>query len=181
MHYHLTLPMGSIKVRNHLFYGSQTIGQWSPFPPDVAGGLQDGDTLTVVCTFNLNPDISPQPPAHEYVGLCVGACAKSNPAAATALLTQAQRITLGTPASKGSLLGTTISTASSRPSASFMFYAAQGSVMPAVTLGNNRGTLSQYIYRWTMTYNGQNTVAQNGDDVEIVYGYGDPQSGEVDD
>jgi len=176
MHYVVTLPQGDITItRNHTFVGSHTSAAWAPFNPDNAGGWKDGDTLTVVCTFNLNPDISPLPVASDYWGLCVGACSASNQAEITDLENLAYMLPFSDRV--GALLGSNISSSSSATSQDIFF----GATSTATTIAlspSSRGTLTNYVYKWVMTYNGSNTVVSSGTDVEIVYGYGDPQHGE---
>lgn len=176
MHYLVTLPQGSITItRNNTFVGSQTAAAWAPFNPDNAGGWNDGDTLSVVCTYNLNPGTTPLPPASEYWGLCVGACSASNQAGVTALKSLAYR--LPSTDQVGALLGTNISVSAS-PNPQDIFYGATSATTTIPLKPPSRGTLTNYVYKWTMTYNGSNTVVTSGDDVEIVYGYGDPQHGD---
>ena len=102
MKYHLTLPKGAITLRNYIYQGSQTHMRWFPENPLKQGGWKDGDILTVICSFNLNPDIYPLPNSTEYVGLSAGACNSEDAAAVQALINEAKSLPFG---SKGSLLG----------------------------------------------------------------------------
>lgn len=175
MEYHLTLPQGTITLRNHIFTGSETQGSWSPFNPNNLGGWKDGDTLTVVCTFNLNPDLNPLPSASEYWGLCVGACAATDNSQVQSLLNQARG--LSSRYRTGALLGNYITTETDA-NYSYIFYKATSTAVTVDLQPSSRGTLTNYIFRWDMTYNGNNRVVSSGDDVELVYGYGDPQYGD---
>lgn len=180
MQYSLTLPKGVIVVRGGIFTGSNTTAIWSPCNPNELGGWLDGDQLTVVCTFNLNPPISPQPGAGEYAGLCAGACSDTDKVGVAALISQATSLFVPNP---GQLLSTNgISQITSNPTATAdnIFYNAQSTTGNFTLTPASRGTLSNYIYQWTMTYNGNNTVVSDGTHVEIVFGYGDPMNSEVD-
>lgn len=176
MDYHLTLPKGLITLRNGIYQGSHTEAVWSPFNPIETGGWQNGDTLAVVCSFNLNPNVSPKPPANQYAGLCAGACNATNQGAVNSLIAQAKSLPLASP---GKLLGNGISTATSSPPATALFYKCVATTGTFALQPTSRGTLTNYVYRYVMTYNGSNTVA-NGNQVEIVFGYGDPMDSEVD-
>lgn len=176
--YNIFLGKGKITYRNGIFKGSDHNSViWSPVNPETQGGWQDGDTLTAVITLDVNPDTgsnpttgqpNPQPGANEYVGLCVGACSASNTSDVTCLISEAEAIIAP---NVGKLVGTHISTSQSE-SDSAVFYNAT-SMTHTVTL-NNGQKLENYVTSWTMTYNGNNTVVSGGDDVEIVFGYGDP-------
>lgn len=183
MEYTLTLPKGAItKTRNGIYQGSTTEAQWAPFNPNDRlapnKGWQPGDTLSVVCTFNLNPPgVTPPPPAKEYVGLCAGACATDNPSEIAKLIKEATRITTPAP---GRLVGNGIELkpqTPTAPAATSIFYNAVATTQ-TVVLSGSRGTLTDYVYKWTMEYNAANTVA-TGTTVEIVFGYGDPMNSEV--
>jgi hypothetical protein len=175
MIYHLTLPKGLITFRHGIYQGSNTQAVWSPCNPTDNGGWQNGDTLMVSCSFNLNPNIAVPPPSSEYAGLCAGSCSGKDQTTINALIAQAQAIYVPTP---GQLLGNGITT-SATPADSNLFYNAASVTGTFVLKPAGRGTLPNYIYQWTMTYNGTNTVA-DGNDVEIVFGYGDPMNSEVD-
>jgi len=175
MKYHLTLPKGAITLRNGIYRGSSTEAVWSPYNPIETGGWEPGDQLEVICTFNLNPDVNPKPPAREYAGLCVGACNSTNQTAVQALESQARSLGLG---NKGQLLGTHISTADTAQD-SDIFYKSGPTAVTIQLQPTSRGVLENYIYKWNLHYNGGNTVAP-GNEVEIVFGYGDPQFSEVD-
>lgn len=174
MVYHLTLEKGAITYRNGIYRGSSTQAVWSPWNPLETGGWKAGDQLSVVCTFNLNPDVNPKPPAKEYVGLCVGACNSTNSDEVNKLENQARQLPLGT---KGALLGSNI-TKSDSPGDSAIFYKAGPTAITIQLEPTSRGQLENYIYKWVMNYNAANTVA-SGKEVEIVFGYGDPQHTEV--
>jgi hypothetical protein len=175
MTYHLTLPQGLITFRNGMYQGSNTQAVWSPCNPNEAGGWQNGDILIVSCSFNLNPSMPTPPPAREYAGLCAGACNATNQTAVTGLINQAKGLPFSTP---GRLLGSGITT-SATAAATNLFYNATSVTGTFPLRPASRGTLTNYVYQWTMTYNGSNTVA-NGNTVEIVFGYGDPMDSEVD-
>lgn len=168
--YNIILGKGHITYRNGIYKGSDHNSViWTPANPESQGGWSDGDTLTAYITLDVNPNVSPQPGANEYVGLCIGACSASNQTAVNALIREAE--TILTP-NVGKLLGSHISTSSSK-SDTAIFYNASNETH-TVTLHNGQ-KLNNYITSWTMTYNGSNTVVSSGDDVEIVFGYGDPQ------
>lgn len=180
MEYHLTLPQGTISVRNGIFQGSQTNVIWSPCNPNEMGGWMDGDELNVVCTFNLNPPITPLPGSGEYAGLCVGACSDQDTTGITQLITEAQQIYVP---NVGQLLGTSSGqqiTTNATPASGNIFYNAQSTSGDFPLTPSTRGTLSNYIYKWVMFYNGSNTVVPSGSNVEIVFGYGDPMWSESD-
>jgi hypothetical protein len=168
--YNIFLGPGRITNRDGIYRGSDHNAViWSPANPSSQGGWQDGDTLTASITIDVNPDVTPQPGAREYVGLCIGACSASDTGAVSDLISEAEGII--TP-NVGELVGDHISTSASK-SDSAIFYQAT-SVTHDVTLHNGE-VLENYITSWTMTYNGDNTAVSGGDDVEIVFGYGDPQ------
>lgn len=175
MQYFLTLPKGKITFRNGMYQGSNTEAVWAPCNPNDVGGWQNGDTLTVNCTFNLNPTNVVPPPSTEYAGLCVGSCNAANTAGVKALISEAQAIFVPNP---GKILGSTIST-SPTPAPNAIFYNAKSMTGTFALQPASRGSLNNYIFQWTMTYNANNTIA-NGTDVEIVFGYGDPMTSEVD-
>lgn len=180
MEYHLTLPQGTISVRNGIFKGSQTNVIWSPCNPNEMGGWMDGDELNVVCTFNLNPPISPLPGAGEYAGLCVGSCSDQDATGIAQLVAEAQQILVP---NIGQLLGTSSGqqiTTNATPAAGNIFYNAQPTSGDFPLTPSSRGSLSGYIYKWVMYYNGSNTVVPGGSNVEIVFGYGDPMWSETD-
>lgn len=173
MEYSLTLPKGAItKTRKGIYQGSNTEAQWAPFNPNLNGGWKSGDTLDVICTFNINPPGITPPPAGEYVGLCAGACHINSPIEIAKLIREATSIGSGNP---GKLVGNGIVKGAKTDSA--IFYNAVATTH-TIVLPNGRGTLTNYVYKWAMTYNDTNTVA-TGEDVEIVFGYGDPMNSEV--
>lgn len=172
MHYTLTLQKGTITLRNNIYSGSDTEAVWTPFNPIENGGWQDGDQLIVLATFNLNPqNVNPMPPSYDYVGLSAGACSSSDQSAIDSLRRAASSQPLR---STGALLGGI--TESTQRSDSCIFYQATSESF-TVTLSNNRGTLTNYKYKWTMVYNGDNTVS-TGSETELVFGYGDPMINE---
>jgi len=133
----------------------------------------------VICTFNVNPqqDGNPiYPPASDYNGLVAGATFDKNAAEIAKLKQTAQQIPGGT---TGQLLGTGIST-SPQKSNNAIFYNAQSKQVTIALSPSSRGTLHNFIYQWTMKYNGDTTTVPNGDHVEILFGYGDPMFSEVD-
>lgn len=174
--YTLTLLPGAITNRDGIYKGSSTEAVWSPCNPIDLGGWNDGDELVVTCTLNLNPDIPNPPSSNWYVGLCAGACPASEKNQIDALISEAQKII--TP-NIGELLGTHIST-DKLATENTIFYDAIAKVGTFELSPASRGVLKNYIYGWTLKYNGKNTVVENGSDVEIVFGYGDPQQCEVD-
>lgn len=175
-HYTLTLPGGTITLADGVYAGSVTTGQWSPYPPATVGGLKDGDTVTACCTFALSPDVSPLPPGADYLGLSIGACSSSNTAGLSAMQAQASAITSGSADSAGILLGSALSTHST-PTNADLFYGVTSQENASQTLPGNRGSLAACVYQWSMTYNGSNTVAHNGQDVTLVYAYSLQQTG----
>lgn len=171
--YYLVLKKGKITNRHGIYQGSMHDAvSWAPANPDTQSGWQDGDTLIVLCQFAVNPNVNPQPGANEYVGLCAGAC-KIGTQEVQILENEAYRIPTPNP---GKLLGSGITT-NTTPAADNIFYAATPQKVD-VTL-NNGQTLVQYVHTYSMTYNGANTVVGNGNEVEIVFGYGDPQEADV--
>jgi len=180
MQYTLTLPAGVITVRNGIYKGSNTQAQWAPCNPLQNGGWKAGDTLLVTCTLNLSPNVNPMPPSTDYAGLCAGACAANNQAAVNALTALAVNLPIPNP---GQLLGTGITTsATAIPSAIFYNCIATTGTFVLPAPPPNRGTLTNYIYQYSMAYNAGNTItgAGGGNNVEIVFGYGDPMNSEVD-
>lgn len=175
MTYNLTLPKGFITFRNGIYQGSNTEAVWSPCNPDDNSGWQDGDILIITCSLNINPAMTNPPPATQYAGLCAGACNDSDQSTINALISQAKQIYVPSP---GQLLGTGITT-SATPQPSNLFYNAIAIKGTFILTPPSRGTLTNYIYQWTLTYNGNNTIAK-GNQVEIVFGYGDPMDSEVD-
>ncbi|MEM7037608.1 MAG: hypothetical protein AAF570_11565 [Bacteroidota bacterium] len=174
MIYHLTLEQGAITLRNGIYTGSSTQSVWSPFNPNDNGGWQNGDELNVVCTFNLNPHVTPKPPAIDYAGLCVGACNSTNSDEVASLESQARTLPRG---NKGTLLGNGITTEDSTSSTA-IFYNAKPYTATVQLEPTSRGSLVDYVYKWTMIFNGSNTIT-NGTNTEIIFGYGDPQTTEV--
>lgn len=179
MQYTLTLPAGTITLtRDGIFKGSNTTASWSPCNPldSSAGGWVDGDTLVVTCSLNINPQgLSKLPPSTEYVGLCAGACNATDTTTVNRLIADAKGIITPNP---GKLIGNGISTSSSRSTTS-IFYNCTQLTESFILKPSSRGTLNNYVYQYSMTYNGQNTVAP-ANQVEIVFGYGDPMNSEVD-
>jgi len=169
--YRLTLPIGQIHFKNNLWIGSQTTANFLPWNPEVVGGWKTGDTLQVMCAFDLNPNITPLPPATEYQGLVVGAL--NNPTAAE-IRALKQTIT-------GTWSGGTVQagiTTNSSPGATDIFYNATSLSAPPLQLTpSSRGTLPSLVYEWTMTYNASGNFNPNG--IELVFGYGDPMDSEV--
>jgi C1A family cysteine protease len=145
---------------------------WSPHNPNDAAGWLDGDTLTITCAFNTNP--TGLPAAASYNGLSIGAASSQAPADVTALLTQAQQLS----GSKGQLLGIGITAGAARGAA--VFYNAQSAIIPVINLQPaSRGSLINFVYQWTMTYNGNNTVVANERQPALVFGYGYQLSGTI--
>ena len=177
--YHLTLPKGTItKSHGEMYHGSHTTAVWAPYNPLTVGGWKKGDTVEIMCTFNLEPDNLDKkdwPPAKNYNGLCVGACMASDKAAVTQLIASAKRLALG---NKGQLIGSHI-TKANKKSYNDIFYNAQLTILPNIELNpSNRGTLTGLVYEWTLTYNDEQDVA-SPKDIELVFGYGDPMAAEV--
>jgi len=177
--YNLTLQKGAIKVRNGIFTGSSTEAVWSPVNPNENGGWKDADTVTVVCTFNLNPNISPQPSSNNYAGLCVGACSDQDKTGINFLIKQAQGIFVPNPGQLLTYGAPSTITEDSTPADGNIFYGAQSTVGTFSLTPSSRGILTNYIYQWQLIYNGSNLVAPNGN-VELVFGYGDPQFSDTD-
>lgn len=179
MNYTLTEPKGQIVFRNNLFHGSQVEGNWSPFNPEQNQGWQDGDTLTVTCTFNLYPNGTKGPDfvgpnANQYMGLCVGALNKPTPGQIQNLKSRISGARIG----NGKLFDGI--TTNATPSDNDIFYAAVSTALgTSQTLegndqyGSPRGTISgDLIYQWTMQYNASSNFDPT--DIEIIFGYGDP-------
>ena len=173
--YHLTLDKAAIIYKNGNFLGSSPDTTWSPISPynKTLNGWQDGDKFCIVCTFNLNPDINPQPDPELYAGLCVGAC-KQGTKEVDELVKMAKNVFLPTQGQILTIVNSTpiIVTEADNPPETAIFYNAIASKY-TYTLPNNRGKLKNYIYKWEMTYNGNNTIV-TGKNVEIIFGYGDP-------
>ncbi len=176
--YHLTLDKAAITYKNGIYTGKAPKTFWSPINPDSSSdGWQDGDKLSIVCTFNLNPDVTPQPGANDYEGLSVGAC-KAGSDDDPKLIELAKSLVLP---NVGQILTLdankpTIVTEADNPPDTAIFYNAIKSTY-TYTL-NNGDKLKNYIYKWVMTYNGKNIVT-TGTNVEIVFAYGDPRSDPV--
>lgn len=173
MIYNLTLEKGAITLHNGIYTGSSPEAVWSPADPKTLGGWQDGDQLHVVCTFDLNPDVNPKPNASQYYGLVVGACNDAD----SATIKQYENVAYWSQ-KQGQILGNHITTANSG-SSNDIFYSAVSESGTFPLTPSSRGTLNNLIYKWVMTYNGSNTVA-DGDHVELVFGYGDPMHDEQD-
>ncbi len=211
--YHLTLDKAAITYKNGIYTGKDPQSTWSPINPDkeTADGWQNGDILSVVCTFDLNPvvknelgQIEPQPGANEYSGLCVGACMAGtddvskliNKARGLALPNVGQILTLD--ASKPTI----ITDAVKPPNTAIFYNAIKSTYTYTLNKVNNitkkHEKLNNYIYKWELTYNGNNTVVKatkvkvkdektgkekeviipKEKNVEIVFGYGDPHVGD---
>lgn len=171
MKYTLTLPKGQISFKHNLFIGSTTAGQWAPMNPAVNGGWKNGDILQVSCTYNLNPNIHPLPSASAYEGLVVGALNNATKAQIDALMRRIISTWSG---------GTVVAgiTTNGSPGPGDIFYAAKAEKFSAPLSPPSRGTLTNLVYEWTMTYNGGG--GYNPNNVELVFGYGDPQESETD-
>jgi len=171
MKYTLTLPKGQISFKHNLFVGSTTQGQWAPTNPEQQGGWANGDILQVSCTFNLNPPISPLPAASDYEGLVVGALNDPTPQQIEALKNQIISTWSG---------GTVVAgiTENSSPGSGDIFYNAQPQSFTTQLTPSSRGTLTNLVYEWTMAYNGAGGFDPRN--IELVFGYGDPQDSEVD-
>jgi C1A family cysteine protease len=145
---------------------------WSPHNPNDAAGWMNGDTLTITCAFNINA--AGLPDAASYNGLSVGAASIQDPTTVNALLSQAQQLS-GT---AGQLLGTGIVTGGA--SDTTLFYNAQSTIIPVINLQPaSRGSLTNFVYQWTMTYNGNNTVVANERQPVLVFDYGYQLSGTI--
>lgn len=150
-----------------LLLNSDGSHSWSPNNPNEQAGWFDGDTLEIVGTFDLNPNVDPLPNANEYVGLCLGATNNNDTTAMDDLLAKASSLPTGT---TGSLLGTGI-TSGAKTDAT-VFYNATSKVLPSLQLSpSSRGTLENLVYKWNMTYNGTNTVVNTNREVALVFGY----------
>jgi hypothetical protein len=171
MRYQLTLPKGAIKRRGTVYIGSHTDMIWSPVNPEDNGGWKNGDILSVTCSFNLNPDVNPKPPSYDYGGLCAGACNSGDSSAVAALIRAAKNLPLRT---TGVLLNSGMTT-NTTPASDNIFYGAtyEAATFHLERTYPNNKTLVNYKYHWEMIFNGANTVA-DGENVEIVFGYGDP-------
>lgn len=173
MIYNLTLEKGAITLRNGIYTGSSTDAVWSPGNPKSLGGWKDGDELHVVCTFDFNPDVNPKPNASQYYGLVVGACNDTD----GPTIRQYENVAYWAQ-KKGQILGNHITTSNSK-SGNVIFNNAVSTTGTFPLSPSSRGTLNNLIYKWVMTYNGDNTIA-DGDHVELVFGYGDPMHNEQD-
>ena len=120
MNYFLTLPKGAITVDRGQFVGSKTVGIWSPFNPLRNNGWQQGDTLTIVATFNLYPEnLAPSfPPASAYFGLSVAALNKSTQA-------QINRVIRSLSGQSAGVVGQGITTNSTPDNSTDIFYNAR--------------------------------------------------------
>lgn len=167
--YTLTEPKGQITFRDKKWYGSKVEGHWAPYNPNIVGGWKDGDTLTVSVTFNVDPTMppgQPQPPASQYYGLCVAALNEPTEQEIEAV----DKKMSGSTGRSGGLFGgiTTSAIAGSN-----IFYNAKstplGASVPVAGGGNLSATL---IFMWTMQYNAKGGF--NAQDIELIFGYGDP-------
>lgn len=174
--YHLTLDKAAITYKDGIYTGAAPEAVWSPFDPNQSSGWQDGDQLVVVCTFDLTPDTTPLPAAKYYAGLAVGACSAGSSNVIQGLINQARSLGYG---NKGQLLGDNVTRSDTATNGEIFYDATPEKVTVALT-PSSRGTLTNYKYKWTMTYNGNNNIVSGGDDVEIVFGYGDPHVGDQD-
>lgn len=167
--YTLTLPQGVITENRGQFVGSETHGIWSPVNPKALGGWKDGDTLTVVCTFNLNPENTADlPPASSYFGLSAAAI---NNASSTAGETAINQAKTWLASQRAGIVGAGITTGSA--SSSFLFYNASSETENIPLVPTTRGTITDIVYEWNMTYNA-NYPNVTVKDIEIIFGYGDP-------
>jgi C1A family cysteine protease len=143
---------------------------WSPHNPNENAGWLDGDKLVITCSFNTTA--TGNPPATAYNGLSIGAACNQDQTNLNALLTQVQSLSGTT----GQLAGTGITNGAAGDAA--IFYNAQSAIIPSIPLKpSSRGSLTNFIYQWTMTYNGNNTVVNNETQAALVFGYGYQLSG----
>ena len=174
--YILSLPKAAIAIRNKIYVGAAPEAVWIPCNPDTEG-WKKGDTLTVACHINTDPGLGANNPGpDEYAGLVVGACYAKDETAISALENQAHRLLLP---NVGQLLNlspaTIIKTELPEENSDIIFYDAT-STAKNFKLSHDKGTLNGYIYKWTMKYNHN---YKHNNEVEIVFGYGDPHCGEV--
>jgi hypothetical protein len=166
MDYSLILPQGVITENRGSFVGSQTHGIWSPCNPVAVGGWKAGDTLIVICTFDLNPNTSDLPDASEYYGL--SAAALNNPTAngIQGVINKMKR------QSAGIVEGGITQSATPNNNTDIFYNAVSNSESIPLT-PSSRGTIQNIVYKWTMDYNA-NYVNVNPINIELIYGYGDP-------
>lgn len=145
--------------------GAQT---WSPYNPNTYAGWYNGDKLTIQASFNLNP--ASMPDASQYNGLIVGATSITNTTQIASLQSQIAALT----GNSGKLLSGITSGAAS---VSNLFYNATSTTITLPLSPSSRGTLSNYVYQYTMTYNGNNTVVNTENQAVIVFGCGYQISG----
>ncbi len=177
--YYLTLPKGTItKSHGEIYQGSDTNAVWSPFNPLTVGGWKEGDTVEIMCTFNLEPGRTPEekwPRVRRCGGLLIGACKASDKSVVQALISRAKSRRLDNP---GEILNDHITT-DGRDSCDYLFNHAQSTSLPDTPLSpESRGTLNHLIYVWKLTYNAKQTVAEPTD-IELFLGYGNPVDSEV--
>ncbi|THV22953.1 C1 family peptidase [Peteryoungia ipomoeae] len=141
---------------------------WSPHDPNTYVGWLQGDSLKITAAFNLNPNVTPLPPASSYNGLSLGAVSRGNTAGVSSLMSSIQALTgsTGVPVGTGVSLGAAANAA--------IFYNATPSTLtlPITLQPSTRGALSGLNYAWTLTYNAANTVIGNQRQVMIGVGYG---------
>jgi hypothetical protein len=131
------------------------------------------------------------PPASEYVGLTVGACADGNKNEIKILTDKVRLLPLGN-------VGTIVNVNNKKPTIitcaleesqnpdSVLFYNATSTmftftIAPPIKPGEGN-KLKDYIYQWEMQFNHENTLGANGVALtllDIVFGYGDPHVGDV--
>lgn len=171
MDYVLILPEGAITENRGKFVGSKTVGIWSPHNPDYNGiGWQAGDTLTVVATFNLNPNTPTLPPASEYYGLSCAALNDPTPSGISNIENWLKGQAAG-------VAGAGITTNTTPDNNTDIFFNAVPYRTNIQLQPSSRGTISNIVYKWTMDYNA-NYVGVNPLNVELIYGYGDPMLSE---
>ena len=172
MNYFLTLPQGAITVNRGQFVGSHTVGIWSPFNPVHNNGWQEGDTLTIVATFNLYPEnLAPNfPRAFEYVGLSAAALNRPTRERINQVIGQLMRPSRGTVAEG-------ITENSTPNNATDIFYNVVSETETISLQPSSRGTIQNLVYQWKMDYN-SNYENVDPMDIELIFGYGDPMDTE---
>lgn len=141
---------------------------WSPHDPNTYAGWLQGDSLKITAAFNLNPNVTPLPPASSYNGLSLGVVNRTDTAGVSNLMASIQALT----GSAGVPVGTGLSFGN--PATTTIFYNATPSTLssPITLQPSTRGRLSGLNYAWTLTYNASNTVIANQRQVMIGVGYG---------